>query len=97
MVTPNTKLKNLHCTKVRIYQTTDLPSHQTDAYFLVRTLDRAKDDTDTYLQSNKVNLVHIESRSSKRTDGAYQGRSLNFHFDFVALGVGEGLMSKISK
>ena len=53
--------------------------------YVVRTLDRAKDDT--YLQSNKVNLVHIESRSSKRKDGAYQGRSLNFHFDFVALGV----------
>ena len=33
MVTPNTKLKNLHRTKVKIYQTTDLPSHQTDAYF----------------------------------------------------------------
>ena len=31
MVTPNTKLKDLHRTEVEIYQTTDLPSHQTDA------------------------------------------------------------------
>ena len=35
LVKPNTKLKNLHRTKVKIYQTTDLPIHQTDAYLLV--------------------------------------------------------------